>query len=298
MGIQNRDYVREEYGSGPPSWMAEFPATRTLIVITVTAFVGQLLLKAGPGEASLVDVWGVMNPSLVMQGQVWRLLSYAFLHSLNNPLHIFFNMLTLYFFGREMERVLGQLEFIAFYLVSAVFAATIYLVWGFVARSPAPMLGASGAVMAVLMLYACHFPRRKVFLFGAIPLEIRMLVALYVLMDALPLLQSSADSFLNGGVAHACHLGGLAFGYVYYRKELSLTGWLPADRGAGWAAHVIRPSRRERLRVFQPEPEPENLDAELDRILVKIKDEGSESLTRQERTMLERASQKFKNKQR
>lgn len=298
MGIQNRDYVREEYGSGPPGWMAESPATRTLIVITVATFVGQLLLKAGPGDTSLLDVWGVMNPSLVMQGQVWRLLTYAFLHSLSDPLHIVFNMLTLYYFGREMERVLGQLEFTAFYLVSAVSAAAIYLGWGFVARSPAPMLGASGAVMAVLMLYACHFPRRKVQLFGVIPLEIRMLVALYVLFDTLPLLMAPRSVTLHGGIAHACHLGGLAFGYVYYRKELSLTGWLPADRGAGWAAHVIRPSRRERLRVFQPEPEPENLEAELDRILVKIKDEGSESLTRQERTMLERASQKFKNKQR
>ncbi len=295
MGIQNREYVREGYGQQPPGWMVEAPATRALIIITVAAFLGQWLLP-GRGSLSPLEEWGVMYPPYVLQGQVWRLLTYAFLHSRDSVFHIIFNMLFLYSFGREMERLYGRVEFTVFYLVSAIVAGSLYAAWGLFNRDFAPMLGASGAVMATVMLYACHYPRQKVFLFGLIQLEIRVLVALYVLMDLLPVLTEMRGSFARDGIAHIAHLGGLLFGFLYYNHGWNLTGWWTSGRTRRWTSQLLRPSRRESLKVYHPEPEPENLDAEVDRILAKIHEQGTESLTRQERSLMERASQRYKDR--
>jgi len=296
MGITSRDYYREEHRGGGPGWMSDAPSTRWIIVVTVITFVLQAVLGTPRGRfPSLIDEWFVLDPDAVLSGQVWRLLTYAFLHDRAGLLHIIMNMLILWWFGGTLERMYGSREFLWFYLTAAVVAGVGFLGLGLALGTQGPALGASGAVMAVFMLYATHFPRERLWIFGLIPVEIRFLIAFYVAADLYPvLLQLSGERFQTG-IAHAAHLSGLAFGWLYrvnrWRLENSLD-WLTG----GWRLRWRRMTTGRKLKVYRPEEPVANLDAEVDRILAKIHDQGSESLTDRERAILTKASEKYKNR--
>ena len=130
----------------------------------------------------IVHEWLDLKPSLVMRGQVWRLLSYSFCHDRSGLLHILFNMLALYWFGVTLESMYGGREFLLFYLAAAVFSGVTTVALDLYIGSDIPAVGASGSVMAVLMLYAIHYPRAIIRLWF-ISLEMRWLVGLYLLFD-------------------------------------------------------------------------------------------------------------------
>ena len=104
-------------------------------------------------------------------------------------------------------------------------------------KSPVPVMGASGAVMAVAMLYAIHYPRNTIRLFWFWPIEVRWVVLFYALFNLHPLLLalSGNRAYYFTGTAHAAHLGGLAFGFLYWKFNLNLERWwdlIPKPRGA------------------------------------------------------------------
>src|SRR5687768_9025342 len=120
MGIYDRDYYRESSGR----WWADFggrSATFWLVLVTCVAFVFQMLTapRAGGaiGEDQLAQ-WGAFYLPAIENGQVWRLLTAHFLHG--GLWHIAFNMLILYWVGRELEGIYGPREFLAFYLTTAL----------------------------------------------------------------------------------------------------------------------------------------------------------------------------------
>ena len=84
------------------------------------------------------------------------------------------------------------------------------------------VIGASGAVLALLVLFAMHFPRQVILLFFVLPLQIRWLVLIYVIIDLFPALMALGGKGINDGVAHAAHLGGVAFAFAYYKFKLRL----------------------------------------------------------------------------
>src|SRR5262249_30568104 len=99
---------------------------------------------------SLVSEWLELKVDLVMQGQVWRLLTYAFLHSIGGVFHILFNMIVLWWFGTDVEDLYGPREFLAIYLVAAVIGGIAFSIVHLVAGQPdESCVGASGAVMAI-----------------------------------------------------------------------------------------------------------------------------------------------------
>src|SRR5208283_860447 len=126
-----------------------------LIIINISAFVLQLLTRQkeiGLGgwwwKSAFTDAF-ILNVDAVLHGQVWRLLTYAFLHDPNSIWHIVFNMLFLWWFGSDVEDLYGPREFLAFYLVSAVLGGIAFVLLK-MAEFPRPeCLGASGAVTAV-----------------------------------------------------------------------------------------------------------------------------------------------------
>src|SRR5947207_12086470 len=162
MGIYDRDYYRK---SGPRYLDAlglSGTACKWLIAINAVVFVLQLATR------SRVVVYGhiineigpftdffVLNPQAVFSGQIWRLLTYAFLHDPYSWQHIVFNMLFLWWFGSDVETIYGTKEFLAFYLVSALLGGLAFLGWSFAQHQVALCLGASGAVTAVMVLCAC-----------------------------------------------------------------------------------------------------------------------------------------------
>ena len=152
-----------------------------------------------------------MNPALtVMEGFIWQPVTYMFAHS--GISHLVFNMLGLFFFGTQVERQLGSWEFLLFYLLTGVlaglFSLAVYLVTG---SMYVFLLGASGAVFAVLLAFATFYPNAEIFIFGIIPVRASILVIGYTAIELF-----SQMSGRGGNVAHLTHLAGFAFAYLYF----------------------------------------------------------------------------------
>jgi membrane associated rhomboid family serine protease len=175
-----------------------------------------------------LDQWFSLIPLAVTAGfQVWRLVTYMFLHA-PTPLHILFNMFILWMFGPEVERVLGRRRFVVYYFITGIGAGLCsYAInpW-----SINPVEGASGAMYGLLLAFALFFPNRELLLFFVIPIKAKYLVVGLAVMELLFSLSSSSD-----GIAHAAHLGGLLFGLAYLKRRTLLPDmkyhWL---RLRGW----------------------------------------------------------------
>ncbi len=127
--------------------------------------------------------------------------------------------------------------------------------------------------MAIMALYAVHFPRDEIFLFGLIRIQIRFFVLFYLVYDLYPVLTALSGEGQTDGVAHAAHLGGLAFGFLYHYFGLRLDrGW---DVFKGLRAPRMRMRKPpESVRLYEPStaeftPRNENLETKVDAILAK-----------------------------
>jgi membrane associated rhomboid family serine protease len=249
----------------------------------------------------------------VLQGHVWQLLTYAFLHSTGGmPWHIIFNMLFLWWFGHEMEEMYGPREFTIFYLVSALLGGVAYFLWSWARGNLAPCVGASGAVTAVMVLYAFHYPRRIIYLWWFLPIPIWLFVGFQVAQDAFVF-----SSGMHTTTAVTVHLAGAAFGFGYYKGNWRLAPLLNP------LTHFRLPRRRPRLSVYEEDETPtpvrrprpaaaatgaatappqtasdEHLEAQVDAVLEKVARSGRDSLTESEKALLVRASEVYKRKQR
>ena len=245
MGIYDRDYYRREGPSYLGAFVEQGYVCKWLIGINVVAFVVQLITRPAadlPGFASGFGwVTGTfeLNVSEVVHGQVWRLLTYAFLHDPNDLMHILFNMLFLWWFGKDVESIYGRLEFLAIYLVAALASGMAFMLAYYASMSKAQLcLGASGAVMAVLVLCALHFPRRIILLFFLVPVPIWLFVVFLVAQDMYGLWRQDESK----RIAFSGHLAGAAFAFAYYKLQIRLVALWP--RLVRWR----RPQFRPRLR--------------------------------------------------
>ncbi|QSX80026.1 rhomboid family intramembrane serine protease [Agrilutibacter solisilvae] len=195
------------------------PVTRYLLIANLVVFVLQLVL----GEAlNALMLWPLGSADHGAPGfWPWQLVTYAFLHAPDNPLHLAFNMLALVMFGAQVEHVWKTKRYATYYFVSVVGAALCQLAVAWLTMSqgvPAyPVLGASGGIFGLLLAYGVLFPNQRVMLlFPPIPMKARTLVILYAAVELL--------LGLNGwqpGVAHFAHLGGMLFGWLlilYWRR--------------------------------------------------------------------------------
>jgi membrane associated rhomboid family serine protease len=333
MGIYDREYYRREGPSFLGSFTGQGKACKWLIAINVIMFVAGLLTPPARPEPTVIiqngrpvlvepeehepsfgERYGLVNealqlePEAVLHGQVWRLLTYAFLHA--GIWHILFNMLFLWWFGHEMEELYGTREFTTFYLVSAVLGGVAYVLWSWALHNPAPCVGASGAVTAVMVLYAFHYPRRVIYLWWFLPIPIWLFVGFQVAQDAFIF-----TSGVHTTTAVTVHLAGAAFGFGYYKGNWRLAPlWQALTR-------FRLPQRQPRLRVYEeeaptprrprpapaaaptgvtasPPPADEHLEAQVDAVLEKVARSGRDSLTESEKALLVRASEVYKHKKR
>jgi len=170
------------------------PVTQALMLICTAVFCINILMPLG--------MWLALWPIGSGQFAPWQLLTYAFLHG--DFVHLFFNMLGIWMFGSELERLWGQKRFIQMLLAGAIAAALVQLAINVVLGSRAPMVGASGALFALLLCYGVLFPNRTIMpLFPPIPMKARTFV---IVFGALELLLGVAGAT---GVAHFAHLGGM-----------------------------------------------------------------------------------------
>jgi membrane associated rhomboid family serine protease len=183
--------------------------TETLIIINVLVF----LLTEFIYPRSVYYL--AMIPSFVLHGYVWQLFTYMFVHG--GFSHILFNMLGLYIFGSMVERRIGSKEFLLFYLLTGTLSGVFSFVAYLLAGTNVVLLGASGALYAVMLLFSVLYPYAVVYVFGVLPIRAPLLVVIYFLFELF-----SQMSGANGGVSHLTHLGGLLFAYIYCLVRLRL----------------------------------------------------------------------------
>jgi len=271
MGLYDRDYTQADYESKShyaPQMRMAFPkitpVVKWLLIINVAVFFVQIL-----GADRLLVRWFAAYPSLLAVMQIWRLVTYQFLH--DTPIHILFNMIVLYFLGSTLERHWGNGKFLVFYLGCGMVGGLVYpLLRGLKIISPhlIPLVGASGAILGVLAACAILFPHIVV-LFVFFPLPIRVVALILTLLAVFGIITGE-----NAG-GQAAHLGGMAVGAIYvfsqsWRHKLKLK-----VRSGQWEKKMA--ARR-------------NLQLELDRILQKVHESGIHSLTSKEKKILKQAT--------
>jgi len=271
MGLYDRDYTQADYQSQSryaPQMRMAFPkitpVVKWLLIINLAVYFVQIL-----GGDRLLVRWFAAYPSLLAVLQIWRLVTYQFLHGA--PRHIIFNMVCLFFFGPTLERHWGSRKFLVFYLACGMAGGLVYpLLRGLKIISPhlIPLIGASGAILGVLAACAILFPHIVV-LFVFFPLPIRVVALILTLFAVFRIITGE-----NAG-GEAAHLGGMAVGAIYvlsqsWRHKLKLK-----VRSGQWEKKMA--ARR-------------NLQLELDRILQKVHDSGIHSLTSKEKKILKQAT--------
>jgi len=282
MGLYDRDYTQHNYGErfrNTPRMRMGFgrmpPVVKWLLIINVAVFFLAIIIRP---LGNLMYRWGQLDPSSPAALQLWRLITYQFLHDPSDPFHILFNMIGLFFLGPVLERHWGSKRFLKFYLGCGVAGALLYyLLVGITSMQPLPMVGASGAILGLLAACAIMFPHFVVILLF-FPVPIRTATLLLTVVYLVNVLTAGVNA---GG--NAAHLGGMAAGalYVYsgsWRGKLKLR-----FRSTSW---------EKKAKAEQ------QLQQEVDRILKKVHNSGMHSLTPGEKKKLKKATRASQQQQR
>lgn len=292
MGIL--DEIKQSYKQGG--------ALIKLIYINIAVFVILRLLQipfslglGSLGDFSLLTWLSTPADLTALLFKPWTLLTYMFVHY--DFLHILFNMLYLYWFGRIFLEFLNPRQLLGVYILGGLTGVLFYLVSYnlipiFQEQVPiAILMGASGSVMAILFAIARYAPEHKMHLlfFGAVRLKYIALIALILDLISIPQLENT------GGII--THLGGAAFGYLYGSSiskgtDMTLGFNRLMDRLVAW----FKPKSRLKVTHRRPMTDMEfnarkiNQQKEIDRILEKIKASGYDSLSKEEKQTLFDAS--------
>ncbi|MET0399296.1 MAG: rhomboid family intramembrane serine protease [Longimicrobiaceae bacterium] len=296
-------YRTSSYGGFGGGGFGGFSVTpwvkRLLIANTAVFLVAFIAVRLGYGPW-IVDRFA-LEPREILT-EPWTILTYAFLHL--GIGHVFFNMLSLFFFGPMLEERWGSRAFIRFYLVaaagSALFAALEAL---FVPN--VVVLGASGAIYGLMMAFAMAWPTMPIHVWGIFPIQARWLVAIMAVLSLLLI--------GGGGVSHLAHLGGFATAFLYLRSPWAPSAWgeLPPSRrkparakeraGSGLSLGWLRKEppqppapQKPAGDTNRPRDEQQLLD-DVDRILEKISARGLGSLTDEERKRLDEVSRRYRS---
>jgi membrane associated rhomboid family serine protease len=263
------------------------PWVKRLLIANGVVFLLQLF--AGPLGVGGLFRYFVFIPDLVFR-QPWGAVTYMFLHG--GFWHLLFNMLMLFFFGPPLEQQWGSREFIKYYVICGIGGA----VFSFFFAPGAAVIGASAAVLGLMLAFALLWPKAPIYIWGIFPVPAWALVTIFAVITIFSA-AGAAD-----GIAHFAHLGGLAFGFLYVKfgdqANRSLTGLRKrvarrrlkvvegdAPRATGAPPRSARSPRRH---------DEERMLDEVDRVLDKISKEGLSSLSTEERRVLDEASRKYR----
>ena len=314
MGISDRAYQQlpphQTFDRGPrrPSRLDGSPVVKWLLIINVavwlldmlTVWLLDMLTNSAPQmQRSFLWSWGHFSvAAAVEQFQLWRFLSFQFLHA--NGHHLLVNMLGLFFFGHFAERWWGSRKFLFFYLATGVAGALFYVVLfyaGVFGSAPIPigggqtlpasyipMVGASAGIFGILACIAVIAPNLRVLLFFIVPMSMRNFAVLALGISVVVILFN-----LDNAGGEAGHLGGAILGFILMKNPWLLSfisdeAMLSRRRPVVDATIIREKKLRPRININMD-------DSEVDRILDKVSREGLQSLTEQERDVLKRVAQ-------
>jgi membrane associated rhomboid family serine protease len=278
MGLYDRDYTQDHIGPEPSRVNVRFssgitPVVKWLIIINVAIYVPYFMSRS---LQILYIKWFTVFP--VTAGtclQLWRLITYQFLHDPDKFSHLFFNMLCLFFLGPLFERKWGPKRFLFFYLLCGAMGGVLYILLvatGFL-KVPLPLMGASGAILGIIAAAAILYPKAKLYVMGVFPIPLMVLASILVLIAVMTIARRAEDSNAGG---EAAHLAGMATGAIYVLSQ-SWRATFKTKIGVGaW----------ERKMTAQ-----RDLQREVDRILEKIHQNGIQSLSYKEKKILRKATE-------
>ncbi len=230
----------------------------------------------------------------------WQLFTYMFMHG--GMGHLFFNMFALWMFGMELENVWGSKRFLTYYLLCGVGAGLANLFVAPLFTTPAPTVGASGAIYGVLLAFGLMFPNRPIYLYFLLPIKAKYFVTIFLAFEMFYGVTGTSD-----GVAHFAHLGGAAVGFVLLNMNwdrFPLFTWWDNMRSTLWPKERYGGRYRKRqdevtearfydIRDVGGDRDKEGISQErIDEILDKISKGGYQSLTEEEKRILFEASKK------
>ena len=200
-----------QYSFGPGTMT---PGVKALIYANVAVF---LVTELAPQRLGfwLIDILAFSPESVLTKLYVWQPFTYLFLHG--SVFHILFNMLVLWMFGVQLERLWGTRFFLRYYFVAGVGAAVVTLVVSLLpfsfssATYVVPTIGASGAVYGLLLAFALYYPEAPILLFLMFPIPAKYFV---MILGGIAFISAPR----GGGVAHITHLGGLLAGYLFLKR--------------------------------------------------------------------------------
>lgn len=285
------------------------PAVAWLLAINIGVFFLQLAVF---GERNVFATLGF--DSAAMPAGWWTMATYMFVHA--GLAHIAFNMFALWTFGPRVESEWSTRGFIALYLWCGLGGSLTHLI---LVRSGV-LVGASAAVFGVMLAFAMRWPDEEVFVFGIIPMKTKWFVAWLVAINLLLAIASQRGGAGGSSIAAIAHLGGLLFGWIYikgpgtggierFRQRVAAV----PDEADEMPRAVPKPQPRTRdssvsrtdavvakslavtPKLLPPAPDTRKRRAEeLNRVLDKISSSGVESLSPDERKILERFSRELR----
>jgi len=202
MAYSTRSYARSFSNSGGLP-----PAIKWLLISNVGIYVLGLLLRL-----QFLAYFALRPVDVVTHFFLWQLVTYMFLHG--SIFHILFNMLTLWWFGVDLERTFGTRRFLNFYFFCGIGAGVCVVIGEYLFGNPRGLtIGSSGAIYGILMAYAVLWPNQIISMFGLFPMKMKWFVAII-----------GAIAFLGvftpgSGVSDVAHLSGLGFGYIYIKMR-------------------------------------------------------------------------------
>jgi membrane associated rhomboid family serine protease len=294
MGIYDRDYYQEDNRG----WLEG--GTRSMVVTLIIINIGVYLVQVVFQQTGITDFIKLPADTWKYPWYYWRLLSSGFAHAPDDVFHVLMNMYLFWLFGRDLEITLGRKEFLSFYLSAIVLSGLGWMAsQNLIFNNPgASALGASGGVMAVAVLFALREPHR-IFYFWFVPVPVWVLVGLIVLKDFVGFNQMR-NGIAVDRIAYEAHLCGALAGFIYFKYQWSLANLVDPLMNLRFRG-VFR--RKPKLRVHREptntSPAPrDDLEGQVDRLLEKIQRHGEASLTASERSILEEASRRLRERKR
>ena len=163
-----------------------------------------------------------MIPVAVLRGGwVWQFITYMFVHDPRSISHLVFNMFALYIFGHQVERHMGSFEFLLYYFSTGILAGVFsFIMYIFTGNMYVTLMGESGAIFAVQLAFAAFFPNAVIYIWGLLPLRAPVMVLGFTAIELFFMVTG-----LGGNVAHATHLAGFGFGWLYFLARYGINPW-------------------------------------------------------------------------
>jgi len=243
---------------------------KILVIINISVFILVNLFSRFPW----FSLFGLVPRYVFAKFMIWQPLTYLFLHS--GLWHLIINMLMLWMFGSIIESAWGSRRFLFYYLFTGVAAGLCSIVFAF--GSGVPVVGASGAIFGILVAYAVMFPESIILLFFIFPMKMKYAVLVLAGINLLGAMSASSS-----GIAYIAHLGGGVFGYLYLKSEFIKRQFMYLDPHAVFSRWQLRKAQNRQR-------QDKEFNQKVDAILDKISKQGMESLTPNEKKILEAKS--------